>query len=128
MKTLVIRCGDFLASYRDGETGLPLPSYDLWEEKWGIHTFTVSAVYAGLKAAENFTKFFGNAKRSAMYKNAAEEVKAAMDTYLYSKEHNRFLKTIIPDKKALLRQTLPLTQASMRRFISAFLGLMMRGL
>lgn len=97
-ENLVIRCGDFLASYRDSETGLPLPSYDLWEEKWGIHTFTVSAVYAGLRAAENFTKFFGNAKRSAMYKKAAEEVKAAMDTYLYSKEHNRFLKTIIPDK------------------------------
>jgi len=52
-ENLVIRCGDFLASYRDGKTGLPLPSYDLWEEKWGIHTFTVSTVYAGIRAAEN---------------------------------------------------------------------------
>lgn len=33
-ENLVIRCGDFLASYRDSKTGLPLPSYDLWEEKW----------------------------------------------------------------------------------------------
>jgi GH15 family glucan-1,4-alpha-glucosidase len=44
-ENLVIRCGDFLASYRDSKTGLPLPSYDLWEEKWGIHTFTVSAIW-----------------------------------------------------------------------------------
>lgn len=95
-KELVIRCGDFLASYRDSETGLPLPSYDLWEEKWGIHTFTVSAVYAGLKAAENFAVFFGDKRRSVIYRKAAGEVKAAMDIYLYSKEHKRFLKTILP--------------------------------
>ncbi|TAL27459.1 MAG: glycoside hydrolase family 15 protein [Nitrospirae bacterium] len=96
-ENLVIRCGDFLASYRDGRTGLPLPSYDLWEEKWGIHTFTVSAVYAGLKAAENFTNFFGDVKRSKIYNKAAGEIKEAMGKYLYSKEHERFLKTIIPE-------------------------------
>ncbi len=95
---LIIRCGDFLASYRDGETGLPLPSYDLWEEKWGIHTFTVSTVYAGLKAAENFAGFFGDIKRSRIYSRAAEEVKTAMDKYLYSTEYKRFLKMIVPDK------------------------------
>ena len=97
-ENLVKRCGDFLASYRDGKTGLPLPSYDLWEEKLGIHTFTVSAVYAGLKAAENFTDFFGDVRRSKIYRRAAEEVRAAMDEYLYSREHKRFLKTIAPKK------------------------------
>ena len=56
-ENLVIRCGDFLASYRDSKTGLPLPSYDLWEEKWGVHTFTVSAVYAGLRAAAEICQF-----------------------------------------------------------------------
>ncbi|MEW6109537.1 MAG: glycoside hydrolase family 15 protein [Nitrospirota bacterium] len=95
---IIIRCGDFLASYRDAETGLPLPSYDLWEEKWGIHTFTVSAVYAGLKAAENFSNFFGDTKRSRIYRRASEDVKMAMSKYLYSNQHKRFLKTIIPLK------------------------------
>jgi len=95
-RDLVIRCGDFLASYRDGTTGLPLPSYDLWEEKWGIHTFTVSAVYAGLKGAEQFAIFFGDKRRSEIYRKAAHEVRAAMDAHLYSKEHKRFLKTILP--------------------------------
>ncbi|MEW6109547.1 MAG: glycoside hydrolase family 15 protein [Nitrospirota bacterium] len=97
-ENLVKRCGDFLASYRDGETGLTLPSYDLWEEKMGIHTFTVSAVFAGLKAVENFAGFFGDIKRSKIYRRAAEEVKTTMDKYLYSRELNRFLKTIIPKK------------------------------
>ena len=95
-ENLIIRCGDFLASYRDSGTGLPLPSYDLWEEKWGIHTFTVSAVYAGLQAAENFARFFGDIKRSKIYKKAREEVKAAMGRYLYSSGQKRFLKSIVP--------------------------------
>ena len=98
-ENLVIRCGDFLVSYRDSETGLPLPSYDLWEENWGVHTFTVSAVYAGLKAAENFADFFGDGDRAELYKNTAEEVKNAMSKYLYSREHKRFLKRIILDKE-----------------------------
>ena len=97
-ENLVIRCGDFLASYRDNKTGLPLPSYDLWEEKWGIHTFTVSAVYAGIKAAEGFADFFKDTRRIKICKRAAEEVKAAMEKYLYSKEHGRFLKAIVPRK------------------------------
>ncbi len=97
-ENLVIRCGDFLASYRDRKTGLPLPCYDLWEEKWGIHTFTVSTVYAGIRAAERFAGFFRDARRIKIYKKAAEEVKAAMDQYLYSQEHGRFLKTIVPRK------------------------------
>ncbi|MEW6002509.1 MAG: glycoside hydrolase family 15 protein [Nitrospirota bacterium] len=97
-KEMVVRCGDFLASYRDRKTGLPLPSYDLWEEKWGIHTFTVSAVYAGLRAAGNFANFFGDTKRVRIYGRAAEEVKAGMEKYLYSEEHRRFLKTIVPRK------------------------------
>jgi glucoamylase len=97
-ENLVIRFGDFLASYRDGQTGLPLPSYDLWEEKWGIHTFTVSTVYAGIRAAEKFASFFRDTRRIKIYQKAAEEVRAAMDKYLYSKEHGRFLKTIVPRK------------------------------
>ena len=97
-ENLVIRCGDFLASYRGSKTGLPLPSYDLWEEKWGIHTFTVSTVYAGIRAAEKFATFFRDARRIKIYRKAAEEVKAAMDRHLYSEEHGRFLKTIVPRK------------------------------
>lgn len=95
---LVRRCGDFLASYRDSETQLPLPSYDLWEENWGIHTFTVSSVYAGLRAAERFANFFGDTRRAKVYPRAADEVKDALIRNLYSQEHGRFLRSLIPQK------------------------------
>ncbi|BCB95583.1 glucan 1,3-alpha-glucosidase [Dissulfurispira thermophila] len=97
---LVIKCGDFLASYRDSETGLPLPSYDLWEEKWGIHTFTVSAVYGGLKAAEHFSVFFRDQKRAGIYSKAREEIKSAMERYLYDDKEKRFLKSLIPENSS----------------------------
>jgi len=95
---LVIRCGDFLSSYRDNKTGLPLPSYDLWEERWGVHTFTTATVYAGIRAAERFAQVFSDTRRIKIYQRAAEAVRQAMATYLYSREHQRFLKSIVPGK------------------------------
>lgn len=97
-ETLVVRCGDFLASYREPDTGLPLPSYDLWEEQWGVHTFTTSAVYAGLRAAERITEFFGDLQRTKRYAAAAEEVRSAMDRHLYSPDLGRFIKSLVPRK------------------------------
>ena len=101
-ENLVIQCADFLVSYRDNKTGLPLPSYDLWEEKRGVHTFTVSAVYGGIKAAEQFANFFGDTERAMAYRIAAEAIKEAMGKYLYSQEHKRFLKTLVFHKDGSL--------------------------
>jgi len=41
----------FELSYSHPPTGLPLASYDLWEERYGIHAFTVASLCAGLGAA-----------------------------------------------------------------------------
>ena len=53
------KAGDFMASYREPRTRLPAPSYDLWEERRGILSFTCAAVYAGLRAAAAFARCFG---------------------------------------------------------------------
>jgi glucoamylase len=39
---LVKGAADFLCRYRDPETGLPIPSYDLWEERRGVLSFTLA--------------------------------------------------------------------------------------
>src|SRR5512135_1773293 len=92
---LVIRCGDFLAGYRDDETGLPLPCYDLWEERWGVHTYTVAAVYGGLSAAARFAEHFGDARRLRIYERAAAEAKAAAEKYLYDADAGRYIKSLL---------------------------------
>ena len=58
-KPLIKRAADFMMNYRDLKTGLPLPSYDLWEERQGVLTFTVSAVYGGSHGSSQFCRAFG---------------------------------------------------------------------
>ncbi len=93
---LVQPAAEFLCRYRDPDTKLPLPSYDLWEERWGIHAFTVATVYAGLKSAWQFAVCFGDSKRARQYATAAGEVRDAFCRYLWSEKHGRFLRRINP--------------------------------
>ncbi|HEV8291630.1 MAG TPA: glycoside hydrolase family 15 protein, partial [Tepidisphaeraceae bacterium] len=93
---LIQKAADFMVAYRDPKTGLPLPSYDLWEERWGIHAFTVSTVYGALKAARNFAVCFGDRAKAEIYNNAAEQVKAGASKYLFSERLNRFVRRIVP--------------------------------
>ncbi|HXE55272.1 MAG TPA: glycoside hydrolase family 15 protein [Tepidisphaeraceae bacterium] len=93
---IVQKAADFMARYRDQRTGLPLPSYDLWEERWGVHAFTVATVYAGLKAAHNFAVCFGDRAKAAVYIRAAQEVKAGAEKYLFNQRLNRFVRRLVP--------------------------------
>jgi len=76
--SFIKRAADFLVSYRDKETGLTGPSYDLWEEKYGISTFTAASVYGGLIAASNFAEVLGKEDEKHIYLEAAEEIKKAI--------------------------------------------------
>jgi GH15 family glucan-1,4-alpha-glucosidase/ferredoxin len=93
---VVQKAADFMVRYRDPRTGLPLPSYDLWEERWGVHAFTVATVYGGLKAARNFAVCFGDRERAEVYNRAAEEIKAGAEKYLFSEKLNRFVRRLVP--------------------------------
>src|SRR6185503_1802607 len=93
---IVQKAADFMCKYRDPRTGLPLPSYDLWEERWGVHAFTVATVYGGLKAAANFAVCFGDRERAERYKKAAEEIKIGAAKYLFSEKLHRFVRRLVP--------------------------------
>lgn len=93
-RPLIVAAAEFLEDYRDGRTGLPLPSYDLWEERRGVSTFTAGAVYGGLTAAANFAELFGEDARAARYRKAAEAVRAGMATHLFVPEANRFARLL----------------------------------
>ncbi|MDR6879004.1 glycoside hydrolase family 15 protein [Bacillus sp. 3255] len=84
---------DFLVHYRDA-SGLPLPSYDLWEERYGVLAFTVASVYAGLVAAARFAEYHNDKARSVYYADVAGQVKKAADQQLYASDRNRFLRAL----------------------------------
>ncbi len=93
-RPLVKKAADFLCYYRDAETGLPAPSYDLWEERRGILSFTVGAVFGGLTAASLFCKVFGEEEKSEYYQQVAAEIRDAASTHLWRPELQRFCRML----------------------------------
>ncbi len=91
---LIKPAGDFMCGYRDPVTGLPLESYDLWEERRGVFTFTASAVWAGLVAAARFARLFGDDRRARKYEKVAVEVRAGILNHLYDTAEERFVRGV----------------------------------
>lgn len=91
---LILPAARFMATYRDPQTRLPLPSYDLWEERRGIHTYTCASVYAGLRAASRFAHLFGDEEEYELFRNAAEEVKSGIFNVLYDESIGCFVRMI----------------------------------
>ncbi|MGG4497326.1 glycoside hydrolase family 15 protein [Brevibacillus reuszeri] len=92
--TLVRPAARFLLEYVQTDLQLPKPSYDLWEERRGIFTFTSATVFAGLKAAARFAQLFGDDRRYKRYDEGAERIRSAMLKHLYDPEIGRFLRGI----------------------------------
>ena len=90
---LIKKSADFLVTHRDSKTLLPIPCYDLWEERFGVHTFTVSAVIAGLRAAANFARLFQDDSLAGKYDNVAEQMKEALVTHLYDTDLKRYARS-----------------------------------
>jgi GH15 family glucan-1,4-alpha-glucosidase len=101
---LVTPAASFLARYREPYTHLPDASYDLWEERRGIFTFTTAAVYAGLDAAARFAELFGEEELVSEYRQAAEEIKKAALYYLWDEERGHFLRMITVDKNGTIQK------------------------
>lgn len=93
-RPLITLAGDFMETYRDRETGLPLPSWDLWEERHGVLTFTAATVWAGLRAAGGFARAFGEESRAARYEQACREIQQGMDRHLYCPDSSRFARML----------------------------------
>jgi GH15 family glucan-1,4-alpha-glucosidase len=91
---LLETAANFLVEYRDPVTKLPLPSYDLWEEKRGTSTFTAATVFGALKAAAELSSVLGKGTHEKMYNTAAEEVKEAIMKYLWDDKAGYFLKMV----------------------------------
>lgn len=104
---LIVAPAKWMVEYRDampgaggraGELrlGLPKPSWDLWEERRGVHAFTVAAVVAGLCAAADFAEDFGDAGRAAYWRKGAEEIREAARRIMWLPERGRVARMVTP--------------------------------
>ena len=93
-KPLIRKCADFMCDFRYEDTKLPKASWNLWEDRRGIHTFTCASVVGGLRAAASFANLFGEENITQKYNAAASEIVEAMKEHLYSEEKGRFLRAL----------------------------------
>ncbi|HAA90342.1 MAG: Glycoside hydrolase 15-related protein [Thermoanaerobacterales bacterium 50_218] len=107
-RNLVCPAADFLASYIYPELNLPIESYDLWEERRGIFTFTTAAVYGGLVAAANFARLFADGDRAEKYEDAARRLRKGMLEHLYDDSLGRFIRGIYIDQDGNISKDLTL--------------------
>ena len=91
-RPLIVPAAEFLCAYRDGASSLTKDSYDLWEERLGVFSFSAGATYAGLEAAANFAKLFSDGERAFKYSAIAHDMLRAIRANLYDQGHARFLK------------------------------------
>jgi len=85
---------EFLLSYLDEETGLPLPSRDLWEERVGEHTYSAAAVYGGLCGASSIAGALGKADLAKRWQNAAVRLREAIVQQAWNPKTNRFYRSL----------------------------------
>lgn len=81
---------NFMTDFIDETTGLPKPSYDLWEERYMINTHTVSVTYAGLLAASELATITGDEENAVKWRSAADDIKQAAHRHLYNEERKVF--------------------------------------
>lgn len=88
--SLIQPMADFMASYIDSTTGLPKPSYDLWEEKFTISTYTTSTVYAALLSAANLAEATGDSESAVRWRSSANDISTSAHKHLYNPERGVF--------------------------------------
>ena len=93
-ESFIKRAARFLCDFREPGTGLPLASYDPWEEHKGIFTYTTACTIAGLHAAARICHILGHYTHSERYQSAADEMRQALLFHLYDEKLGRFLKKI----------------------------------
>ena len=94
---MVVPMADFLASFVDPQTGLPKPSYDLWEERYMTTTYTTAVVHAALLAAADLADVRNDTDNAVKWRAAADTIREAASLHLYNHDKRAFYKGIVPN-------------------------------
>ena len=96
---LVKGAANFLVGFRDPATGLPLPSFDLWEERLGVHAYSTAAVAHALERAARIATEIG--KDATAWRSASQEMSAAALQRFWDPALGRFVRSLSPRDERL---------------------------
>ncbi len=91
---LIRPMADFLAENIDKTTGLPKPSYDLWEESFATFTYTTAVTFGALKAVADMAQSVGDDENAVKWQLAANDIQEAAQKHLYNDERKVFYKSV----------------------------------
>ncbi len=101
-ETLIRPAADFLATFIDPETNLPHASYDLWEEKFGTHTYTTAVTYQALLVAADFAELLSYVDDASRWQNVAETILDNRAVF-YDPEEGHYRKSFMLGESAALQ-------------------------
>ena len=102
---MVYRAAEWMCSYVDQQSGLPKPSWDLWEERYGVHAWTVASVWAGLHAAANFADAFGENDHALTYRLVADRMRKGVIDLFWQEAPGIFARTLEPSAEGYRADT-----------------------
>lgn len=110
--SLIKRGAEFLLRYMDAETELPMPSHDLWEERFSVSCYTSASVAGALRAAGSFAALLGKEKAAETYERRARALSEKIVSRfikedgsiikLFTREGERYVADDTPDASAWL--------------------------
>ena len=114
--TLVVEPAKWMLQHRD-HNGLPKATWDLWEERRGVHTWTVAATIGGLLAASDFARDMGAHDRAAEFGEGAERMRGALMRHLWVEEEQRFARMATPHEDGSYRLDMTCDSANAALFM-----------
>ena len=90
--SMIVPMATFLTEFVDKDSGLPKPSYDLWEQDFMTTTYSTSVTYAGLLAAADLAAVSGDNAHEVQWRTAAEDIQKAARTHLFNTDRGVFYK------------------------------------
>jgi len=94
-ESMVKPMANWMSEYIDEKTGLPKPSYELWEEYFMTTTYTTACTYAALQAAADLADARSDKESAVAWRTVADDIREKAHKYLYNPDRKAFYKGLI---------------------------------
>jgi glucoamylase len=85
---------DFMAGFIDDNSNLPHPSYDLWEERFATHSYSVFVTIAALKISAKIAGSFNRHDDASKWSAAAERIESNLPK-LFNEQKQHYRKSVL---------------------------------
>jgi len=99
---MIVPMANFMSDFIDRQTGLPKPSYDLWEQTFLTSTYTTAVTYAALIAASDLASAANDPDNAVKWRTVANGIQEAAHKRLYNVDKQVFLRGINVIKKQIV--------------------------